>query len=66
MIIVSSFFIGYLASNLLEPIKYTKLNIKIDEKNNVYFLKQYFSNKKIIKTETVARISSNRNEFQVY
>lgn len=66
IIIVSSVFIGYLASKLLEPIKYTKLNIKIDEKNNVYFLKQYFSNKKIIKTETVARISSDRNEFQVY
>lgn len=66
IVIIASSSIGYFISKLLEPVKFTKLQIKIDEKNNVYFIKQYFSNRKLIKTETVARISSDRNEFQVY
>lgn len=66
IVIIASGSIGYFISKLLEPVKFTKLQIKIDEKNNVYFIKQYFLNRKLIKTETVARISSDRNEFQVY
>ena len=68
IIIASSVFIGYMVA-LISKQKQEydiKLKIKVDNKNNIYFLKQYFIRGFVFKTETVARYSVEKNEFQVY
>lgn len=68
IIIASSVFIGYMVA-LISKQKQEydiKLKIKVDNKNNIYFLKQYLIRGFVFKTETVARYSVEKNEFQVY
>lgn len=64
MIILSSGFIGYLFG--LKSKQDVKLKAKVDEKGNIYFLKQYFIRGFLFKTITIARYSVEKNEFQVY
>lgn len=66
MIILSSGFIGYLLGLKSKQEMDVKLKAKADEKGNIYFLKQYLIRGFLFKTETIARYSSKKHEFQVY
>ena len=66
MIILSSGFIGYLFGLKSKQEMDVKLKAKVDEKGNIYFLKQYFIRDFLFKVKTIARYSSEKHEFQVY
>lgn len=66
MIILSSGFIGYLFGLKSKQQMDVKLKAKVDEKGNIYFLKQYFIRGFLFKVKTIARYSSEKHEFQVY
>ena len=66
MIILSSGFIGYLFGLKSKQEMDVKLKAKVDEKGNIYFLKQYFIRGFLFKVKTIARYSVEKNEFQVY
>lgn len=69
LLIVSCISIGVLLDilyNLLyDDSRDIKIKMIVDKNNNVYYLKQYFYRNKLIKTETIAKISS-QNEISIY
>lgn len=66
IIIAASIFVGYMVALMGKQNYDIKLKIKVDNKGNIYFLKQYLIRGFVFKTETVARYSVEKNEFQVY
>ena len=66
IIIAASIFVGYMVALMGKQNYDIKLKIKVDNKGNIYFFKQYLIRGFVFKTETVARYSVEKNEFQVY